>query len=249
MATLRITGLTTSAFWLNDIYATIPASTSTPAYLDVTRSPAEISMMRGLQEAVADGTVSVTVTYSADELAALSLVKLQPLASSLVDGSVSTAALQNLSVTAGKIDSGAVTAAKLAADSVGTGTFVPVAAATVMSTEVVLRQALVSGGAAGTADDVTIYAVNTLPYKVRILDAWVVLSTGHASDATVREVAGGAGTVSATVDCTATGITHAKALGAANTSIVYTPGPAVGLFLRRDRSVVGELFILARKES
>ena len=219
MATLRITNLTTSDYWLNDIYTSIPASTAAIPYVDVSRTPAEISSMDGLQAAVAAGTLSAAVTYSAAELAAIDSAN-QPLASLLVDGAVTDSAIA------------------------------PVSAAAIAAAPVMFFKAF-AAGAAGTADDVTVYAVNTLPYKIRILDARASIATAvGGSTLTVRSAAGGAGTQAAVVSSAATGIARASALGSANTSVVLTPGASVGLFIRRsDRGVAGELVIMARREA
>lgn len=216
MATLRITNLTATDYWLNDIYATVPAS----SYVDVVRSPSEISAMDGLQNAVAAGTLSADTTYSAAELAAISADN-QPLASPLVPGSLTAEAVA------------------------------PVAAAAVAAAPIIFFKALASGGASGTPDDVTIYAVNTLPYKIRILDAVANISTAvGASTLQVRSAAGGVGTLAATLSSAATGTAQTTSLGAGNVSVVLTPGASVGLFVRRsDRSVVGEILITARRES
>ena len=219
MATLRITNLTTSPYWLNDIYATIPASTAAVPYLDVQRAPAEVSAMLGLEAAVADGTLSVAVTYSADELAAIDSAN-QPLASLLVDGSVTDAAIA------------------------------PVAASAIAAAPVTFRKAF-AAAAAGTPDDVTVYAVNTLPYKIRIIGASASISTAiGGSGLTIRSAAGGAGTLAATISSAAAGVNPVMSLGAGNASAVLTPGASVGLFIRRsDRGVAGEVFIQARRES
>lgn len=217
MATLRITNLTTSPVYMNDLYTTIPESTvALPQlpYVDVERSPAEISSMKGLHAAVAAGTVSVAVTFSAAEQAA---------------DSTAGELLASLQV------SGAVPA--------------PVAASAVVGQEITLYKALASGGAAGTADAVTIYALNALPYKMRILSAEARISTAvGASTLNVYSTASGAGTLAAgPISSAATGV--ALATGP-NATVVLTPGAGVGLFVRRsDRSVVGEIVIKARIEA
>lgn len=216
MATVRITNLTTSDYWLNDIYTAVPASTAAVPYVDVTRSPADISVMRGLQDAVAAGVLSSAVTYSADELAAIDSAN-QPLASVLVDGSVTDSALA------------------------------PVAAAAIAAPLVTFHKAFAAG--AGGADDVTIYAVNTLPYAVRILDAFAMISTAGAggSTLTVRSAAAGGGTAAAVLSSAATGVAR---MVAPTASVVLTPGSAVGLFVRRsDSAAVGEITIVARREA
>lgn len=219
MATLRITNLTSSDYWLNDIYTSIPASTAAVPYVDVERSPSEISAMRGLEAAVAAGDLSADVTYSADELAAIDADN-QPLASLLVDGSVTAGALA------------------------------PVSAASPAAAPVTFFKSF-AAGAAGTADDVTIYAVNTLPYKIRIMGVSASIATAiGASTLTIRSAAGGGGTLAATVSSGSTGFVSATSLGAANASVVLTPGALIGLFVRRsDRGVAGEVHIYARRES
>lgn len=219
MATVRITNLTTSPVYLNDIYTTINGSAAVfplLPYVDVTRSVAEISSMTGLIDAVAAGTLSATITYSADEQAALSVSAAQPLASLLAPKAVPA----------------------------------PVASTTIVGQEITLYKSMPSGGATGTADDVTIYAVNTLPYKMRILSAQVRISTAGAAGSTmnVRTAAAGGGTlVAGPIASDATGIVNATG---PNTTVVATPGALVGLFVRRsDRSAVGEIVIKARIEA
>ena len=219
MATIRITNLTTSPVYLNDIYTTInESSVAAPLlpYVDVTRSVAEISSMTGLIDAVAAGTLSATITYSADEQAAFSVTAKQPLASLLAPGSVPA----------------------------------PVASTAIVGQNITLFKALASGGATGTADDVTIYAVNTLPYKIRVLSAQVRISVAGAGGSTmnVRTAAAGGGTLlSGPIASDAVGIVNATG---PNASVVATPGASVGIFVRRsDRSAVGEIVITARIES
>jgi hypothetical protein len=211
MASLSITNISASAFFLNDVYVDIAAAQT----LVVSRSPAEISSMAGLQAAVADGVLTASIAYTADELASI------PLPSPIAPGSVSALAVA------------------------------PVAAAAIDSAPVIFRKAFASGGAPGTADDVTIYAVNTLPYKVRILNAFASISTAvGGSGLTIRSAAGGAGTLAATISSAATGVNPVMSLGAGDASVVLTPGASVGLFVRRsDRSVTGEIVITARREA
>jgi hypothetical protein len=206
MASLTITNVSASDYWLNDIYATVPAGEA----VVVTRSPAEISSMAGLQAAVADGVLTSSVEFSADELAA-------DLSSVVAPASVGAVALN------------------------------PVAATAVDAPLVTFRKAMTSGGASGTLDDVTIYAVNTLPYKVRILDAMALIGTAGpgSSVLSVRSAAAGGGTLAATIPSDATGVAR---MSGPNASVVLTPGASVGLFIRRDRSVVGEVVITARRE-
>lgn len=220
MATVRITNLTTSSVYLNDIYTTINGSgVAAPLlpYVDVTRSVSEISSMTGLIDAVAAGTLSATITYSADEQAALSVTAQQPLAALFAPKAVPA----------------------------------PVASSTIVAQEITIYKALASGGATGTADDVTIYAVNTLPYKIRVLSAQARISTAGAAGSTmnVRTAAAGGGTLLAgPIDSASAG--GAISATGPNASVVATPGSSVGLFVRRsDRSAVGEIVIKARIES
>jgi len=208
MASLSITNISASAFFLNDVYVDIAAAQT----LVVSRSPAEISSMAGLQAAVADGILTASIAYTADELASI------PLPSPLAPGSVSAL------------------------------TIAPVFAVAVASAPIIFRKAFASGGASGTLDDVTIYAVNTLPYKVRILDAMALISTAGpgASTLAVRSAVAGGGTLAATVPADVLGA--ARMIGP-NASVVLTPGALVGLFIRRDRSTVGEIVITARREA
>jgi hypothetical protein len=207
MATLTIANVSSSEFFLNDIYVAIAAGEN----IVVSRSPAEISSMAGLQAAVADGILTATVAYTPDEIAAgLS----SPIAPASVD-----------------------------ADAVA-----PVAATDVDSAPVIFRKAFTSGGSSGTLDDVVIFAVNTLPYKVRILDAHALISVAGpgASVLAVRSAAGGLGTLAATLPADVLGVSR---MDGPNASVVLTPGASVGLFVRRDRSTVGEIVITARREA
>ena len=207
MATLTIANVSSSDFFLNDIYATIAAGDS----IQVTRSPAEISSMVGLQTAVADAVLTASVAFSADELA--SGIGLP-----------------------------------IVSESVSAGSIAPVLSTVPASPLITIYKALDSGGASGTPDDVVIYAVNNLPYKIRILSAEARISTAVASSTlNVRSTTGGGGTLAAgPIDSGTAGI--ASATGP-NATVVLTPGASVGLFVRRsDRSVVGQIIITARIE-
>lgn len=104
--------------------------------------------------------------------------------------------------------------------------------------------------AAGTADDVTIYAAGALPFKMRILDVYALVSTAGAGGAmtlTVRDQSGGLGTAVATIDDSGAGRIAPTAFTA---TTLLTPGATKGLFIRRDeRDVAGEVVIKARRES
>lgn len=124
----------------------------------------------------------------------------------------------------------------------------PVAATDVAAATFEIRKSFV-GAAAGTDDDVTIYAAGALPFKMRILDAYFLCSTGGsgAKTLTIRDEAAGAGTAAAAFDTTSTGRIAPTAFTA---TTVFTPGAAKGLFLRRiQRDAAGEVVITARRET
>lgn len=65
MATLRITNLTSAELLLSDFYANVAAG----AYVDITRPANRLGELANLQSLIADGSVSLAVTYTADEIA------------------------------------------------------------------------------------------------------------------------------------------------------------------------------------
>jgi len=207
MASLTITNLTSTPFFLADIYLSIPALSS----VVVERSPAQISSMRSLQNAVSDGVLGTAIAFSEEELAS-------GLASPIAPASVDAADLA------------------------------PVDGAEVAAAPILFRKAFASGGAPGVLDDVTIFAVNTLPFKVRILDAQALISVPGPGGATlaVRSAAAGNGTLAALLPADAAGVARMEG---PNASVVLEPGATVGLFVRRDRSTVGEIVITARREA
>ncbi len=111
----------------------------------------------------------------------------------------------------------------------------------------VLRVVLTSGGAAGTADDVSVYTANA-PYKFRIVDAYAVIATAHAGAMALYSLASGAGTkYCADIDPTSAGINRQVGTTPTVTSTVAANG---SLFLNRaDRSVTGELFVTIIRET
>ena len=125
----------------------------------------------------------------------------------------------------------------------------PVAATDAAAATFEIRKAFVAA-AAGAQDDITIYAANALPFKMRILDAYVLVSTVGTGAAllTVRDEAAGAGTAAAVFSSAATGrISPSSAFTA---STLLTPGATKGLFVRRaDRDAAGEVVIIARRET
>lgn len=122
-------------------------------------------------------------------------------------------------------------------------------AATGLSDAQIIRVALTAGGG-GSADDVTVHAVNTLPYKkMRIVDAVAYVSAGASAGRTVqvRSAAAGAGTLCAEMGATANGRQGQTATVTA--SQLLTNGASVGLFIRRsDSAIAGEVLITVRPE-
>lgn len=103
-----------------------------------------------------------------------------------------------------------------------------------------------SGGAAGTADDVTVWNANA-PFAMRILDATLRVSTAvGASTAALRTASGGGGSVVLPDPAAATQTFSTATTGPHDDVATATATVASGgsLFLRRsDRSVVGELIL------
>ena len=194
MATLVVTNVDSAPVLIQDFYATIPVGGS----ITVSRGAGDLSGMPSLHSALAAGTVTMTVTYSSDELAS---------------GLVNT-------------DNAAAASAALAGHEL-------------------LRVSLVAGG--GGADDVTVFAAGSLPYKMRVVDAWGLVDTNAAGTWNVRDEAAGAGSLAASIDSTAAGRVP---MDSPTVSVAFTPGATKGLFVRRsDNTTAGEVFILVRKES
>jgi hypothetical protein len=125
----------------------------------------------------------------------------------------------------------------------------PVAATAPASATFEIRKPF-TAAAAGAQDDVTIYAANALPFKMRILDAYVLVATVGTGAAllTLRDEAAGAGTAAAVFSSAATGRISPSAAFTAST--LLTPGATKGLFVRRaDRDAAGEIVIIARRET
>lgn len=125
----------------------------------------------------------------------------------------------------------------------------PVAAAVVDAPTVTLRVS-VPAGVGGTADDVTVYALNSFPYKARVLWARAIVSVAvGSSTAALRTQAGGAGTLLATLDTGTPGPVSGPT-SAFTASAVVTPGSSVGLFVRRSNNTVAcEIEITLRRET
>lgn len=103
-----------------------------------------------------------------------------------------------------------------------------------------------SGGAAGTADDVTVWNANA-PFAMRILDATLRVSTAvGGSTAALRTASGGGGSVVLPDPGAATQTFSTATTGPHDDVAVATATVAANgsLFLRRsDRSAVGELIL------
>lgn len=135
-------------------------------------------------------------------------------------------------------------------NAVGADDLLAVTAATVTAPLQTMRIPLTSGGATGTADVVTVFAVNTLPYKFRVLDvaiAFISVAGAGGTSMTIDTVSAGGGTLVGTLATASTGRVVSSAPLA---SVVVTPSSTAGLFVRRtDRSTVGEIILTIRRES
>jgi hypothetical protein len=105
-----------------------------------------------------------------------------------------------------------------------------------------------TAGVAGTPDDVAIFAAGAVPGKMRILAVEGVVATAIvATTLQVRTLAGGLGTLVGEIAGTPAG--HQSSTSTVTATQVVTPGPTIGLFLRRsDRGVAGEVIIRGRYE-
>lgn len=124
----------------------------------------------------------------------------------------------------------------------------PVAASYVASGLILLRVPLTAGGG-GSPDDVIAYALNALPFKFRVLDAWALISVAvGGSSLHVYTRAAAAGTlVAGPVASAAVGIYR---MTGPNACVLAVPGATEGLFVRRsDDAVAGEICLLVRMES
>lgn len=204
MANVTITNVTSSPIFISDIYDTIAANSS----ITVSRAASDLPRMASLQHAMAQNQVTITVAYTADELAS---------------------GLQQ------------------APQSVSASDMLPVAAATPLGGCELIRVAF-AAGAGGAADDVTVYAVNTLPYKFRVVNAWSVVLTAVASSTLqVWTRAAGAGTKLAQTASAAAGF---NAYGTLTATALIAPAALDGLFVRRsDSGIAGEVFLLIRAET
>lgn len=177
--------------------------------------------------------IPLTITRSGSDLNGMAA-----LMAAIADGSVSVA----ITPTAAELASGLL-APPEAVEAVD---MAPVAAAGIASGCVLFRAELPVG--VGGADDVPLFAAGALPFKFRVVDSWLFVSTAKAGSATLRDEPAGAGTAVSVGDTTATG--RAVCAPTSDASTVLTPGATKGLFARRtDDTMIGEVFVLVRRES
>jgi hypothetical protein len=125
------------------------------------------------------------------------------------------------------------------------GDIAPVAGATPAAPLVTIYKPLVAGGG-GSPDDVEIYPVDGLPFKFRILDLVVYVSSSPgASTVEIRDEAGGGGNLLASADTATTG----RKVNAEEGTGIADQSATTGLFVRRsDDAIAGEVVITARAE-
>jgi len=202
MATLEITNTSSDEVYLADLYTKIAVG----ATKTIERSATDLPRMRSLQEAMADGRVSLSVTYSNDEVA--SGLHAPPSTIEAVD-------------------------------------IAPVAAATPAAGLATIYVPL-PVGAGGAPDDVEIYPAGSLPFKFRVVDFVLYVSTAVVgSSVEIRDEAAGAGAQLASASAAAAG----RIPNAENQTAVATPAAAKGLFARRsDSGIEGEVVLFVRPE-
>lgn len=122
-----------------------------------------------------------------------------------------------------------------------------VAAGSVESMSQTFYHSFAAPGGGGSPADVIIIAVDALPYKFRVIDAVMMVTTAvGASSSVLRDEAAGAGTAIATFDSGSTGRVVDATRDATD---VITPGATKGLILRlSDDAVAGEIAVTIRRE-
>jgi hypothetical protein len=148
----------------------------------------------------------------------------------------------SIAYTADELDSGLMTAP----NTVGGDDTQEVAAADLLALPTSIYNEVAAGGG-GAPDDVTLYALDAVPFKFRVLQAWFDVTTAvGASTCELNDEAAAAGTTLATFSTGAAGLVPTTSdIGA-----VLTPSATKGLFLRRsDSGVAGNLIVLVRRES
>jgi hypothetical protein len=202
MAELQITNVSPDSVYLADLYTSIGVGETKT----IDRSATDLPRMKSLHEAMADGKVTLSVNYSADEVA--SGLHAPPSTIEAVD-------------------------------------IAPVAAATPASALAVIYKAL-PVGAGGSPDDVEIFPAGSLPFKFRVVDCVLYVSTAvGASTVEIRDEAGGAGNLHASASAAATG----RNPNAEDQTSEVAPAPTKGLFARRsDSGIGGEVVLFVRPE-
>lgn len=161
---------------------------------------------------------------------------------SLMDAILAGSVTIGITYTAAELASGLL----IPPSSVNPSNIAAVAAADKVAPAMTIRVAI-PAGAGGAPDDVSIYALNALPFKFRVLDAHMKVSTAVAlASVELRDKTGGLGTLLATMDAAVTGRNEMTD----DVTAVAAPSAITGLFLRRsDSGVAGELIASIRKES
>ncbi len=177
---------------------------------------------------------SVTTTRSASQISAMVSVQ-----KAVEAGTITVAATENSYETASGLAS--------APGIIGPIDMAPVPATDAASGIITLRKTFTTVA----STDIAIFAANALPYKMRILDAYVYVATVQAgSTLQIFSQAAGAGTAVTTATSTAVAGKIDMPL-TANATSVLTPGTLIGLFLRPSAhtGAIGELVVNLRRES
>lgn len=162
---------------------------------------------------------------------------------SLQDAIAAGTAAVSVVPTANELASGLMTADS----SVQATDLAAVAATAAAAAEQIVRKSFTTA----STTDIVIYAANSLPYKMRIIDAFLLIGTPQSGSA-VQLWSGAAGTGTAITGSIATTSAGKLAMPlTGNTSIVLTPGALVGLYLLPNATsgVIGEIEITLRRES
>jgi hypothetical protein len=123
--------------------------------------------------------------------------------------------------------------------------------ATAKESQTVTIRASLSAQTQGT--DATVYAVGTLPFKFRVIDAWAVSSAANAGAIVgVFSRAAGAGTrLTGDISCAAAGISRPGANTPVPTAVI-APAAVEGLFVRASggaSALTAEVYLTIRRES
>lgn len=236
MATITITNLTSSPIYLRDFYTTIGAAGAANTAVG---PAATLTLSSAFSGNSSNQGGAVQVVRSAIDIA-----KMHQIQELVAAGSITV----NVVADASEIGSGLAGGE----DAAGYLAVQEVAAASLASIGFEIRVPMLSGGATGTADDVSVFALNSLPFKFRILDVMAYVSTAGAGGSTLQlfsHTSAGGTTLSAAV--AASGLGVARAAGTSFTATAATPISATdGVFIHRsDRSTVGEFLISCRRET